>query len=58
MQYISGAKKSIIVENNATAQLNKLIKQTFGIECTEKILQYNGAPFAVEDLVVKLKEFL
>ena len=49
------AKKLILVENNATGQFGDLIKRDLGIECSEKILKYNGLQFTVEELVDHLK---
>ncbi len=48
--YFSGAQKTVIVENNATAQFAKLLKLHSGIEFDEKVLKYNGMPFSVGEL--------
>jgi len=56
--YLQKAKKTIIVENNATSQFAKLIKLQTGIDVEKKILKYNGLSFFVEELAEKLKEAL
>ena len=56
--YLQKAERTIIVENNATAQFAKLIKLRTGIDFDEKILKYNGLSFFVEELAEKLKEVL
>lgn len=52
--YLKKAKRTIIVENNATSQFSKLIKLYTGIDIDKKILKYNGLSFSVEELVEKL----
>ena len=46
---ISGIKKLISVENNATGQLAKLVN-CHGFNVDEKILKYDGRPFSLEEL--------
>lgn len=48
------AEKIIIIENNATSQLGKLLKLHTGVEIESKILKYNGLPFSVEEVAEKL----
>lgn len=48
-------KKIIVLENNATGQFANLLKQEYGIKISETILQYDGSPFSVEDVVLRLK---
>lgn len=55
-KYIDKAKKTIVVENNATGQFAKLIKMETGIQVDNSILKYNGLPFGVEEIVNKLKK--
>ncbi len=57
-KYLKKAEKTVIIENNATSQFGKLIKQHTGIEIDAKILKYNGLPFSVEELVEKLEKIL
>ena len=54
---LKGVKKVIAVENNATAQLVKLINR-YGIDVNEKILKYDGRPFSLEELEEKLKKVI
>ena len=56
--HLKKATKTIIVENNATAQFANLIKLYTGIDIDVKILKYNGLSFAVEELVEKLRDVL
>ena len=50
-----GVKRLIVVEENATAQLAALAEQQ-GISVHAKILRYDGRPFTVEDLVLRVRE--
>jgi 2-oxoglutarate ferredoxin oxidoreductase subunit alpha len=52
---LAGVKRLIAVEENATAQLAALAEQQ-GITVHVKILRYDGRPFTVEDLVLRVKE--
>ncbi len=56
--YLKTADKTVIVENNATGQLAKLIKQETGVEIGHRILKYDGFPFSVEELANKLSKIL
>jgi len=56
VDYLKKAKKTIIVENNATSLFAKLIKMQTGKSIDRSILKYNGMPFFVEELEAKLKE--
>jgi len=56
-QALSGVKRIISVENNATAQLARLVNN-YGISVNEKILKYDGRPFSVEELEKKVKEVI
>lgn len=50
-QYLKKANKLIMVENNATGQMAKLLKLNFGIEIRNLVLKYNGLPFTVEEII-------
>lgn len=52
-----GVKKLICVENNAAAQLVRLIK-CYGFNVDEKILKYDGRPFSLDELEEKLKRII
>jgi 2-oxoglutarate ferredoxin oxidoreductase subunit alpha len=56
--HLQKARRTIIVENNATSQFAKLIKLHTGIEIENKILKYNGLSFYVEELTENLKKVL
>jgi len=49
-KYLIKAKKSVVIENNATSQFGKLIESDTGIDIDRKILKYNGLPFFVDEL--------
>ncbi len=53
--YLRRAKKIIALENNATAQFARHIKQTLGFEIHSTILKYNGLPFTLEEVVNRLQ---
>jgi 2-oxoglutarate ferredoxin oxidoreductase subunit alpha len=52
------AKKTVIVENNGTAQFGQLIRLQTGFDMDHKILKYNGLPFSVEELEERLRSIL
>ena len=52
------AKRIIDVEQNATAQLDSLIREELLIKSTDKILKYDGRPFSGDELYTRLKEVL
>ncbi len=54
-QALAGVKKLITVENNATAQLGRLI-QNYGFRIDDKILKTDGRPFSLEELEKKVRE--
>jgi 2-oxoglutarate ferredoxin oxidoreductase subunit alpha len=51
---LSGVKKLVSVENNATGQMVRLIK-LHGFEVDSQISKYDGRPFSYEDLDAELK---
>lgn len=51
---LEGVKKIICVENNATAQLARLIRG-YGFNVNETICKYDGRPFSLEELEEKIK---
>lgn len=53
-QLAADGKRLILLENNYTGQLGKLIRQQTGINITEKWLKWNGRPFYVEEIIEKL----
>ena len=58
-KFFEGARKTAIVENNATSQFGSLLKlHAVGcaIDIGAKILKYDGMPFSVEELVDSINE--
>lgn len=53
---LNKAKKIVTVENNAGAQLAKLIRRETGIEVNNSILKYDGRPFSLDYLTARLME--
>ena len=58
IKYLNRAEKTIIVENNATSQFAKLIRQQTGYDIRYKILQYNGLPFSVETIKKEILQMI
>ena len=56
VKYLENAKKVIDIENNATGQFARLFKAETGVSIDSKILKYNGMPFSVEELKIKITE--
>jgi 2-oxoglutarate ferredoxin oxidoreductase subunit alpha len=55
---IQKAKKVILIENNLTGQLGRLIREKTGISIKNRILKYNGKPFLSDELkkeILKIK---
>ncbi len=52
------AKKVVVVENNATAQLANIIKMNVGGEKIENVLKYDGNPFLPAELHQVCKELV
>ncbi len=57
-EYMEQAEDVMIIENNAQGQMSNLIKLETGFEIQEKLLKYDGMPFAVEEVEEKIKEFV
>ncbi len=54
---LKGKKKIIMVEQNSTAQLGRLIRQQTGIGYSKAILKYDGRPLYPNDIVEHFKEY-
>ena len=52
---INSFKTKILIENNATAQLGRLLKSEMNIEFDKTILKYDGRPFFPDELRMELK---
>jgi 2-oxoglutarate ferredoxin oxidoreductase subunit alpha len=50
-------KKVVVMENNATGQFATLLRDEYSLEGVENILQYDGSPFALEDVTEYLKKY-
>ena len=55
--YLTKAKRIVIIENNATCQFGDLIKLHTGFEIKEKILKYSGLAFSVEEIIEGIKKY-
>ncbi|MHC4118618.1 MAG: 2-oxoacid:acceptor oxidoreductase subunit alpha [Planctomycetota bacterium] len=58
IDYLLKARRTVIVENNATSQFAKLIKLHTGIDMDDKFLKYDGLSFTVEELTEGLDDLL
>ncbi|WP_042348815.1 2-oxoacid:acceptor oxidoreductase subunit alpha [Bacillus massiliigorillae] len=56
-ELVSGAKKVVVVENNATGQLANIMKMNLGhVDKIKSILKYDGNPFLPHEIHSKCKE--
>ena len=53
---IDKAEQVIIIENNATSQLGRLLKLHADVNIDSKILKYSGLSFSVEEIVKNIRE--
>jgi 2-oxoglutarate ferredoxin oxidoreductase subunit alpha len=53
---LAGAKKAIVIENNATGQLAHLIRAETGIRVSGTVLKFDGRPFSAEYIVREVKK--
>lgn len=53
---IRKAKKVVLVENNVTGQLGRLIREKTGLKIENRILKYDGRPFRCDELREKIKK--
>jgi 2-oxoglutarate/2-oxoacid ferredoxin oxidoreductase subunit alpha len=54
INYLKKAEKTIIFENNASAQFSNLIRMETGFEIDREVLKYDGMPFSVEEIIENL----
>jgi 2-oxoglutarate ferredoxin oxidoreductase subunit alpha len=54
---LEGNKKIIMVEQNSTAQLGRLIRQQTGKSYSEAILKYDGRPFCPNEIVEPIRKY-
>jgi len=48
---VASGKRIILVENNQTGELGKILTEASGYQFKEKILKYDGRPFFLEDIL-------
>jgi len=53
---IRKARRTVVVEGNATGQFRKLIRLHAGVDVDEALVKYDGLGFTVEDVVEGLSE--
>ncbi len=53
--YLGKAKRTVLVECNATSQLGQLISQETGILIKERFLKFDGRPFFPEEIIDYVK---
>lgn len=51
-------KKVVVLENNFEGQFAQVLKREYSIKVSDMILKYDGDPFAVEEVVKKIKDLL
>ncbi|MDD3846561.1 MAG: 2-oxoacid:acceptor oxidoreductase subunit alpha [Syntrophorhabdaceae bacterium] len=54
LEVLKRARRTISIENNATGQFARLLKDQTGYGVTDMILRYDGRPFLVEELLEEL----
>lgn len=52
---LSGTKKLVLVEMNATGQMNRLLRQETGLQADLLVLKYDGTPFTPEYILRNLE---
>jgi 2-oxoglutarate ferredoxin oxidoreductase subunit alpha len=55
---LNQAKKTILIENNATAQLADVVCEKIGIVLRDRVLKYDGRMFFRDELADRIEEFL
>jgi len=56
MKIIKESNKNVIVENNKTSQLGKLIMMNTGLKINNRILKYSGRQFMPEEIVSGIEQ--
>lgn len=56
LELYENGSRVILIENNQTGQLGKLIKRECNFEFPEKLLKFDGRPFFVEDILDFLEQ--
>ncbi|RMD45582.1 hypothetical protein D6829_01925 [Candidatus Pacearchaeota archaeon] len=55
-RFMEKAERIVLVENNATGQLGRLLREKTGIKPHRKILKYDGRPFNVDELEKEVRK--
>jgi len=55
-QIINAFKEKILIENNASGQLETLLKSQMTVEFTKRIIKYDGRPFFPEEIKEALND--
>lgn len=55
-ELIEQGKRLILIENNETGQLGKLLTEETGYKFNEKLLKFDGRPFFIEDILNYLEK--
>jgi len=55
-EVLRNAKRVIDIENNFTGQMAQVIRMVTGIDIPEKLLKYDGRPFAGDEIAGKIRE--
>ncbi len=53
---LNNGTRSIVIENNATAQMAQLIRRETGRRVSGNILKFDGRPFSPEEIVARLRK--
>jgi 2-oxoglutarate ferredoxin oxidoreductase subunit alpha len=54
VEVLKRAGRTICIENNATGQFARLLRDETGYSVTDMILRYDGRPFLVEELLEEI----
>ena len=55
-KYLNEANMNVIIENNKTSQLSKLIAMNTGFRIKNKILKYSGRQFLPEEIISSIEK--
>jgi 2-oxoglutarate ferredoxin oxidoreductase subunit alpha len=58
VETLENADIAICIENNASGQFAKLMRQETGFEFAHQIIKYDGRPFTVEELKEDLYAYI
>jgi len=58
VETLENADTTICIENNATGQFAKLMREETGFEFTHQITKYDGRPFTIENLKEELHAYI